>query len=178
MIAPHIISLHPITSKLLSSLLLPFFTYFSSNHPHPMHFKSPLIPTLGTLGILLNFPLQIQASASSIQIQSRDPPFTTIAPTTTSAIETETQSLLQQNTACAQVSSSLFACESKTAGFTTLVPGVQARCLCYDYDDDGMIWEPKNFDEAVKVCAEFASTAVPGAYRAFVDLVGTHSLLW
>ncbi|ATZ50482.1 hypothetical protein BCIN_05g08300 [Botrytis cinerea B05.10] len=77
-------------------------------------------------------------------------------------------SVLQQNPGCALVSSTLFKCESISPGFTSLVPSAQAQCLCYDSSK----WIPTIFDKAVQTCADFASTAVPSAYPAFVNLEG------
>ncbi|KAF7958304.1 hypothetical protein EAE96_001855 [Botrytis aclada] len=77
-------------------------------------------------------------------------------------------SVLQQNPGCALVSSTLFKCESISPGFTSLVPSAQAQCLCYDSSK----WVPTIFDNAVQTCANFASTAVPSAYPAFVNLEG------
>ncbi|CAD6442353.1 8b93a3d3-bc37-4385-9829-e4274e3280da [Sclerotinia trifoliorum] len=76
--------------------------------------------------------------------------------------------VLQQNPGCALVSSTLFACESITPGFTSLLPSAQASCLCYS----SSTWIPTVFDKAVQTCANFASTAVPDAYPAFVNLEG------
>ncbi|KAF7853068.1 hypothetical protein EAF04_010807 [Stromatinia cepivora] len=76
--------------------------------------------------------------------------------------------VLQQNSGCALVSSALFACESIIPGFTSLLPSAQAPCLCYS----SSTWIPTVFDKAVQTCANFASTAVPDAYPAFVNLEG------
>ncbi|APA09275.1 predicted protein [Sclerotinia sclerotiorum 1980 UF-70] len=76
--------------------------------------------------------------------------------------------VLQQNPGCALVSSTLFACESIIPGFTSLLPSAQASCLCYSLST----WIPTVFDKAVQTCANFASTAVPDAYPAFVNLEG------
>ncbi|TGO74774.1 hypothetical protein BELL_0257g00100 [Botrytis elliptica] len=109
-----------------------------------MRLKLPLLPSL-----LLNI----------YQVNSMRPrnDLTTIAP-----------SVLQQNSGCALVSSTLFKCESISPGFTSLVPSAQAQCLCYDSSK----WIPTIFDKAVQTCADFASTAVPSAYPAFVNLEG------
>lgn len=111
---------------------------------YSMKFKLPLLPSL-----LLNI----------YQVNSMRPrnDLTTVAP-----------SVLQQNSGCALVSSTLFKCESISPGFTSLVPSAQAQCLCYD----SYKWIPTIFDKAVQTCADFASTAVPSAYPAFVNLEG------
>ncbi|TEY45419.1 hypothetical protein BOTCAL_0334g00090 [Botryotinia calthae] len=110
-----------------------------------MKLKLPLLPSL-----LLN----------TYQVNSMRPlnDLTTIAPA----------SVLQQNPGCALVSSTLFKCESISPGFTSLVPSAQAQCLCYDSSK----WIPTIFDKAVQTCADFASSAVPSAYPAFVNLEG------
>ncbi|KAI9648162.1 hypothetical protein NHQ30_002794 [Ciborinia camelliae] len=84
------------------------------------------------------------------------------------ATTTAAAAVLQQNPGCALVSSTLFACESISPGFTSLLPSAQAPCLCYS----SSTWIPTVFDKAVQTCANFASTAVPGAYPAFVNLEG------
>ncbi|QSZ36357.1 hypothetical protein DSL72_006233 [Monilinia vaccinii-corymbosi] len=76
--------------------------------------------------------------------------------------------VLQQNAGCVLVSSTLFACESISPGFTSFVPSAQASCLCYS----SSTWIPTIFDHAVQTCANFASTAAPSAYPAFVNLEG------
>ncbi|TGO56533.1 hypothetical protein BCON_0076g00110 [Botryotinia convoluta] len=110
-----------------------------------MKLKLPLLPSL-----LLNI----------YQVNSMRPrnDLTTTAPA----------SVLQQNPGCALVSSTLFKCASISPGFTSLVPSAQAQCLCYDSSK----WIPAIFDKAVQTCADFASTAAPSAYPAFVNLEG------
>ncbi|ESZ92747.1 hypothetical protein SBOR_6859 [Sclerotinia borealis F-4128] len=94
-------------------------------------------------------------------MRARNDPSTTAPATAPAAV-------LQQNPGCALVSSSLFSCESISPGFTSLLPSAQAPCLCYS----SSTWIPTLFDKAVQTCAIFASTAVPGAYPAFVNLEG------
>ncbi|KAF5872128.1 uncharacterized protein Bfra_009158 [Botrytis fragariae] len=108
----------------------------------------------------LKLPLLFSLLLSIYQVNSMRPrnDLTTTAPA----------SVLQQNPGCALVSSTLFKCESISPGFTSLVPSAQAQCLCYDSSK----WIPTIFDKAVQTCADFASTAVPSAYPAFVNLEG------
>ncbi|PQE31501.1 hypothetical protein CJF32_00008104 [Rutstroemia sp. NJR-2017a WRK4] len=77
-------------------------------------------------------------------------------------------SILQSNPFCISLSSVLQTCESSTPNFTSLPPTQQAPCLCYTQTT----WLPTNFDKAVASCAEFAATALPGAYSALKDLEG------
>jgi len=74
--------------------------------------------------------------------------------------------ILQQNPECMVLSSTLSICNSLTPGFTNMAPTKQAECLCYSETT----FLPDIFDNAVKTCADFASTAVPSAYGAFSSL--------
>jgi hypothetical protein len=76
--------------------------------------------------------------------------------------------LLQQNPSCNAVGQAIAICNSLTPGFNTLQPTAQAHCLCYS----GTSWKPTIFDNAVKTCADYASTAVPGAYQPLASLEG------
>ncbi|KAG0651881.1 Ras GTPase-activating rng2 [Hyphodiscus hymeniophilus] len=83
------------------------------------------------------------------------------APTPTPAVI-----ILQQNSGCGFLSSALSVCTSLTPGFTLLPPSQQAPCLCYSSTS----WTPNIFDEAVKTCADYASTALPSVYTPIVNL--------
>jgi len=76
--------------------------------------------------------------------------------------------LLQQNSACQLVGEALAICDSLTPGFNTLQPTDQAHCLCYSSTS----WMPNIFDSAVKTCADYASTAIPGAFPPLSNLEG------
>ena len=84
------------------------------------------------------------------------------APSTTAPVS------LMQNGGCQVVSLALAICASLSLGFTTLDETAQARCLCYSSTK----WAPEIFDTAVQSCADYASTAVPYAYRPLVNLEG------
>ncbi|KAM3088689.1 hypothetical protein ACMFMG_000321 [Clarireedia jacksonii] len=75
---------------------------------------------------------------------------------------------LQSNPGCVSLSSALNICESATPSFTNLSPTQQASCLCYSRTS----WCPTNFDHAVANCAQFAFTALPGAYSVLANLEG------
>jgi hypothetical protein len=86
-------------------------------------------------------------------------------PTTTTLSPAQ---LLQQNSACQLVGEALAICDSLTPGFNTLQPTDQAHCLCYSSTS----WMPNIFDGAVKTCADYASTAVPGVFPPLSNLEG------
>ncbi|KAI6712140.1 hypothetical protein JHW43_005335 [Diplocarpon mali] len=75
---------------------------------------------------------------------------------------------LSQNPSCALLSQALSICAVLDPGFVTLLPPAQARCLCYSSTS----WAPKVLDDAVKTCADFASTAAPGAFGPLMNLEG------
>ncbi|EKD18473.1 uncharacterized protein L3040_007503 [Drepanopeziza brunnea f. sp. 'multigermtubi'] len=75
---------------------------------------------------------------------------------------------LAQNSSCALLSQVLSICVGLTPGFVTLTPAAQAHCLCYS----STVWVPKVLDDAVKTCADFASTAAPAAFGPLVNLEG------
>ncbi len=113
----------------------------------------------------------IQANALNFHLQTimhptvkpRNP--TVPEPTSTT---TPPAQLLQQNSACQLVGEALAICDSLTPGFNTLQPTDQAQCLCYS----STYWMPKIFDGAVQTCADYASTAVPGAFPPLSNLEG------
>ena len=76
--------------------------------------------------------------------------------------------ILQQNPQCMILSSALSICTSLTSGFTDMAPTKQAECLCYSNTS----FLPAPFDNAVKTCADFASTAAPAAFNAIANLQG------
>jgi hypothetical protein len=94
-------------------------------------------------------------------LKPRTPTFPEPTPTTTPPAQ-----LLQQNSACQLVGEALAICDSLTPGFNTLQPTDQAHCLCYSSTS----WMPNIFDGAVKTCADYASTAVPGAFPSLSNL--------
>ncbi|KAH7319416.1 hypothetical protein BKA65DRAFT_352560, partial [Rhexocercosporidium sp. MPI-PUGE-AT-0058] len=75
---------------------------------------------------------------------------------------------LAQNPSCALLSQALSICAVLTPGFVTLLPPQQAHCLCYS----STAWAPKILDDAVKTCADFASTVAPGAFPPLMNLEG------
>jgi hypothetical protein len=96
-------------------------------------------------------------------LKPRNPTFPEPTSTTTPPAQ-----LLQQNSACQLVGEALAICDSLTPGFNTLQPTDQAHCLCYSSTS----WMPNIFDGAVKTCADYASTAVPGAFTPLSNLEG------
>jgi hypothetical protein len=96
-------------------------------------------------------------------LKPRNPNFPEPTSTTTAPAQ-----LLQQNSACQLVGEALAICDSLTPGFNTLQPTDQAHCLCYSSTS----WMPNIFDGAVKTCADYASTAVPGAFTPLSNLEG------
>jgi len=110
----------------------------------------------------INFQQQKpQEVATRPTLKLRNPTFP--EPTTTAPAQ-----MLQQNSACLVVGEALAICNSLSPGFTTLQPTAQAHCLCYS----SISWMPGIFDNAVKTCADYASTAVPGAYQPLANLEG------
>ena len=75
---------------------------------------------------------------------------------------------LAQNPSCSLLSQALSICAVLTPGFVTLLPPQQAHCLCYS----STVWVPNVLDDAVKTCADFASTAAPGAFSPLLNLEG------
>ncbi|PVH75295.1 hypothetical protein DL98DRAFT_644452 [Cadophora sp. DSE1049] len=75
---------------------------------------------------------------------------------------------LAQNPSCSLLSQALSICAVLTPGFVTLLPPQQAHCLCYS----STVWAPNVLDDAVKTCADFASTAAPGAFPPLMNLEG------
>jgi hypothetical protein len=74
--------------------------------------------------------------------------------------------IIQQNAGCCIVSSALSLCISLTPSFTALPPTQQASCLCYSSTQ----FFPQLFDDAAKMCADFALTAAPDAYAPLANL--------
>ncbi|KAH7403223.1 hypothetical protein BKA64DRAFT_776609 [Cadophora sp. MPI-SDFR-AT-0126] len=75
---------------------------------------------------------------------------------------------LTQNPSCSLLSQALSICAVLTPGFVTLLPPQQAHCLCYS----STVWAPNVLDDAVKTCADFASTTAPGAFPPLMNLEG------
>ncbi len=75
---------------------------------------------------------------------------------------------LRQNPSCVLLSQALSICAVLTPGFVTLLPPAQAHCLCYS----STVWVPEVLDDAVKTCADYASTAAPGAFGPLLNLEG------
>ncbi|KAH9220695.1 hypothetical protein DL95DRAFT_479450 [Leptodontidium sp. 2 PMI_412] len=75
---------------------------------------------------------------------------------------------LAQNPSCALLSQALSICAVLTPSFVNLLPPQQAHCLCYS----STVWAPNVLDDAVKTCADFASTAAPGAFPPLMNLEG------
>ncbi|PBP16320.1 hypothetical protein BUE80_DR012978 [Diplocarpon rosae] len=75
---------------------------------------------------------------------------------------------LSPDPSCALLSRAISICAVLTPGFVILLPSAQARCLCYSSTS----WAPKVLDNAVKTCADFASTAAPGVYDPLRNLEG------
>ncbi|KAK0115529.1 hypothetical protein ONS95_000192 [Cadophora gregata] len=75
---------------------------------------------------------------------------------------------LASNPSCSLLSQALSICAVLTPGFVTLLPPQQAHCLCYS----STVWAPNVFDDAVKTCADFASTAASGAFPPLLNLEG------
>ena len=88
--------------------------------------------------------------------------------TTITTIPASPAQLLQQNSACVVVGEAIDICNTLTPGFNTLQPTAQAHCLCYS----SASWMPQIFDNAVRTCADYASTAVSGAYQPLANLEG------
>jgi hypothetical protein len=84
---------------------------------------------------------------------------------TTTSVPSVSQ-ILGQNKACQLLGQALEICNSVMPGFLTLQPTLQAQCLCYS----STAFAPGLFDGAVKFCADYASTAAPGAYGALSNL--------
>ena len=110
--------------------------------PSIMRMMRTLLPP-GILSIML--PVKF-VFAKHIPVHARQ-----AAPTSIPAVL-----ILEKNSGCCLLSSALSVCTSLTPGFTALAPSQQAPCLCYSSTD----WQPSIFDDAVKTCADYASTAV------------------
>jgi hypothetical protein len=91
-----------------------------------------------------------------------------VAAQTTPPPSQSTAGNLDSNPGCSLVSFALSYCISASPGFTTLVPSLQAPCLCYSSTS----WDPSVFDNAVATCAEYVSTAIPSDYSVFSALEG------
>lgn len=105
-----------------------------------------------------------KAEVRSALIQLRNPTNDIDDPPTTSA--PSVAQILGQNNACQLLGQALGICNSLTTGFPTLQPSLQAQCLCYS----STVYAPGIFDGAVKFCADYASTAAPGAYGPLANL--------
>ncbi|KAE9368710.1 hypothetical protein N431DRAFT_547634 [Stipitochalara longipes BDJ] len=114
----------------------------------------------------------IQANAANFYV-----PGITIRPTLnirnpnfpeTATMPASPAQLLQQNSACVVLGEAIDICNTLNPGFNTLQPTAQAHCLCYSSTS----WMPEIFDNAVKTCADYASTAVFGAYQPLANLEG------
>jgi len=95
------------------------------------------------------------------------PPIKIRGPTFPEATPPPSQQLAQ-NPSCSLLSQALSICAVLTPGFVTLLPPQQAHCLCYS----STVWVPNVLDDAVKTCADFASTAAPGAFAPLLNLEG------
>lgn len=139
--------------------------------------KAKMIPAPRQLLLPCFFKFSITTAslikANAFHFESEKPPENTIksfllprAPTFPEPTTTSAAQILQQNSACLVVGEALAICGSLSPGFTTLQPTAQAHCLCYS----STAWMPGIFDNAVKTCADYASTAVPSAYQPLSSL--------
>jgi hypothetical protein len=121
--------------------------------------------TIATINIIQTNALNFHPQHITMYptLKPRNPTFPEPTSTTTPPAQ-----LLQQNPACQLVGEALAICDSLTPGFNTLQPTDQAHCLCYSSTS----WMPNIFDSAVKTCADYASTAVPGAFPPLSNLEG------
>jgi hypothetical protein len=97
-------------------------------------------------------------------LELRNPSF----PETIATMPVSAPQILQQNSACVIVGEAIDICNTLSPGFNTLQPTAQAHCLCYS----SASWMPEIFDNAVKTCADYASTAVSGVYQPLSNLEG------
>lgn len=138
-------------AEMLCSIQRLLLLYFTQNtiasaniiHEHTLDFQEQMVPDI----------------TMRPTIQLRGP---TIPEPTTSA------PVLGQNSACMVVGEALAICISLSPGFIKLQPTAQAHCLCYSSTS----WMPGIFDNAVKTCADYASTAVAGSYQPLANLEG------
>ena len=125
--------------------------------------------TRSIVALLLVFLISIFPSCIWLANASDD--FPNPSSITALAVATATPApaqILQLNTACLTISSLLSACTAATIQFTALVPTQQASCLCYEATT---FYKPNLFDGAVKICADYASVAVPIAYPPIAGLI-------
>lgn len=69
---------------------------------------------------------------------------------------------------CSYVAFAIDFCEGVSPGFDNLATSLQAPCLCYSSSS----WAPSIFDDAIKTCADFASTADPENYSDLAHFEG------
>ncbi|KAL2063398.1 hypothetical protein VTL71DRAFT_5203 [Oculimacula yallundae] len=120
----------------------------------------PYDPLFSTILTLLHLPLTTSRILPTPPINPRDPTFPEPTPPPSQQ--------LSQNPSCALLSQALSICAVLTPGFVTLLPPRQAHCLCYS----STVWAPYVLDDNVKTCADFASTAAPGAFPPLRNLEG------
>ncbi|CZT03071.1 uncharacterized protein RAG0_09947 [Rhynchosporium agropyri] len=120
----------------------------------------PYDPLFSPILSILHLPLATSRSLPTHTIDPRDPTFPEPTPPPSRN--------LAQSPSCALVSQALSICAVLTPGFVTLLPPQQAHCLCYS----STLWAPYVLDDAVKTCADFASTAAPGAFPPLRNLEG------
>jgi hypothetical protein len=134
----------------------------SPHHLLIFYFAQPSIAVTNLIQALNFQPQNPQSITMRPTLKLRNPTFP--EPTTPPS----PAQLLQQNSACQLVGEALAICNTLTPGFDTLQPTDQAHCLCYSSTS----WMPGIFDGAVKTCADYASTAVPGAFPPLSNLEG------
>jgi hypothetical protein len=133
-----------------------FFQHHTISTLHSRTYQVPAVLQLAQHRPPFNMRNFLRSAIASIILSTTNAKYLPVrvrqlAPTTTLAVL-----ILEQNPGCCLLSSALSVCTSLTPGFTTLAPSQQAPCLCYS----STVWQPAVFDNAVKTCADFASTAV------------------